>query len=241
MTRLTTYAIRTRTIQEGKALTPPKYKRVDFSGTQEEKAYLIGFRLGDLYVTKTHPNSPTIRVSTNSGKKEQLLLFRELFSPYGHVKEIGPDKQGASNIRTYLNRSFNFLLPKKSDPLPKWIVRSKKNSLSFFAGYVDAEATFCINNRNQPTFAIQSQDKEILQHLQSKVLPSIGVSPRLLFSRKAGSVMTGIRSNKDVFGIYVYNRKDLNLIIKNILPLLRHGKRRKNALSVLKLISHGRS
>jgi intein-encoded DNA endonuclease-like protein len=93
MKKLKENNIYTRTIQQGKALTKPKYKRVDFSGNLEEKAYLIGFRLGDLNISKTHPDSPTIRMTTNTTKVEQISLVRNLFSPYGHVKEIGPDKK----------------------------------------------------------------------------------------------------------------------------------------------------
>src|SRR3989338_10966007 len=85
MKRLREYSINTRTIQEAKSLTKPRYKRTNFRGNFEQKAYLIGFRLGDLYVSKTHPNSPTIRIGTNTTKEEQLQLIEKLFSHYGHV------------------------------------------------------------------------------------------------------------------------------------------------------------
>jgi hypothetical protein len=240
MKKLKIYDIHTRTIQQGKALTKPIYERKDFSGTSEEKAYLIGFRLGDLYVGKTHPDSPTIRVSSNSTKSVQIDLIRELFSPYGHVKEIGPDKKGATNIRAYLNNTFNFLVPKYPN-IPTWILKSKKYSASFFAGYVDAEGTFAISNRNQPLFSIKSQDKGILSDIHKYILPKIGVKTRLQFVRAKDSVMLGIKSNKDVFGIFVYNRKDLLSILTALLPHLKHRKRQEDALKVIKLINHVRS
>jgi hypothetical protein len=240
MKKLKIYKISTRTIQEGKALTKPKYKRKNFTGTDGEKAYLIGFRLGDLYVSKTHPNSPTIRISSNSTKANQINLIRGLFIPYGHVKEIGPDKKGATNIRTYLNNTFNFLVPKYPN-IPSWILKSKEYSVAFFAGYVDAEGTFAISNRNQPLFSIKSQDKGILSDIHKHILPRIGVKTRFQFVRAKDSIMLGIKSNKDVFGIFVYNKRDLLSILTALLPYLKHKKRKGDALKVKKLINHVRT
>jgi len=237
MKKLKTYKINTRTIQQGKALTKPKYERKGFAGTNEEKAYLIGFRLGDLYVSKTHPNSPTIRVSSNSTKSVQIDLIRKLFSPYGHTKEIGPDKNGATNTRSYLNNTFDFLVPKYPNT-PSWILKSKKFSAAFFAGYVDAEGTFAISNKNQPLFSIKSQDKGIMSDIHKYILPKIGVKTRLQFVRASGSVMLGIKSNKDVFGIFVYNRKDLKKMLTAVFPYLKHKKRKDDALKVIKRINH---
>ncbi len=239
MERLEEYEIKTRTIQEGKALTKPKYKRTNFDGTPEEKAYLIGFRLGDLCVRKTHPNSPTIRVSTNSTKTEQIQLVQKLFHKYGHVKAIGPDKNGATNIRAFVNTSFDFLLPKAG--VETWITRSRECSIAFYAGYVDAEGCFSINHREQPVFAMNSQDKEIMMNIQSYILPMLGVRTTLHFTRPAGSTRYSVRSNKDVFSIFVYNRKDLFKIISTLLPVLKHKKRRADALKVLSLINHVRA
>ena len=237
MKKLKIYKINTRTIQQGKALTKPIYERKNFTGTNEEKAYLIGFRLGDLYVNKTHPDSPTIRVSSNSTKSEQINLIRELFSPFGHIKEIGPDKKGATNIRSYLNNTFEFLIIKHPN-IPTWILKSKKYSVAFFAGYVDAEGTFAISNKNQPLFSIKSQDKGIMSDIHKYILPKIGVKTRLQFVRAAGSIMLGIKSNKDVFGIFVYNKKDLQKMLTVLFPYLKHEKRKKDALKVIKLINH---
>lgn len=240
MNRLSFYKIPTRTIQQGKSLTTPKYKRIDFNGTLEEKAYLIGFRLGDLYVRKTHPDSPTIQINSNTTKVEQIKLIRKLFSKYGHVKETEADKRGAIKSRCYLNNSFEFLLS-KSSKTPEWILKSKKNSLSFFAGYIDAEGTFSINHRLQPVFAIHTQDKEILQSIQSKILPMIGIKTKFHFVREINSIMNNVKSNKDVFRIQLYNKNDLNRILKIVLPILKHEKRRGDALKVFNLINNVRS
>ena len=61
------------------------FSRKDFSGDIFEKAYLIGFRIGDLNITKRGTQSETIVVKCASTKQGQLELFRNLFSKYGHI------------------------------------------------------------------------------------------------------------------------------------------------------------
>lgn len=234
MERLSRYKIKTRTIQEGKALTKPKYPRKDFDGTKEEMSYLIGFRLGDLHVRKTHPNSPTVQVHTNSTKQDQVDLMFRLFEPYGYVKANGPDKRGATKVRCFLNNSFLFLFPKE-EKIASWILSSVPCSLSFLAGYIDAEGSFGLNPRTQPFFSMKSQDKEIMSAIQSIILPKLTIDTKLHFVRAKGSVMNGIVSNKDVYGIFIYNRRDLNLLLSAIFPILKHAKRKIDAL---KVISH---
>lgn len=239
MGRLRKYGIKTRTIQEGKALTKPRYPRKNFDGTKNDKAYLIGFRLGDLHVRKTHPNSPTVQVQTNSTRHEQIDLMKDLFAAYGHVRANGPDKRGATKVRCFLNTTFAFLLP-KSDGVEDWILKSKAYSLSFLAGYIDAEGFCGLNIRGQPFFGIKSQDKKILSTIQANILPRLNINTKLHFVRAEGSVMNGIRSNKDVYGIFVYNRQDLGRIFDALLPLLKHSKRKLDALRVFNLIKQWR-
>ena len=225
------YSIKTRTIQEAKALTKPRYKRVDFSGDPEEKAYLIGFRIGDLHISKTHPNSPTIRISTNTTKEEQRTLFKELFSKYGHVKQYNVDKNGATSIRAFVNNSFGFLL-EKNDKVADWILQKNTYFLNFLAGYVDAEGSFCIYNGYDGVFSIRSQDKNILWSIYAK-LREKGIlckPPKLVWP--AGEIRQNIRNNKDAWGLFVYRKDSLIELIKLLKPLVRHGKRFKNMLLV---------
>lgn len=235
MKLLREYSVETRCIQEAKALTQPKYKRSNFGGNLYEKAYLIGFRLGDLYISKTHPNSPTVRVSTNTTRREQLELVRELFSPYGHVTEHRPDKRGAVSIRCFVNNSFEFLL-KKDDCIETWVVKSKRRFAEFLGGYVDAEGSF-INKKNR-VFSIQSQQKNILTQI-SQNLNRYGIkcmNPRL--SRKIYSISGGIRSNGDVWAIYIYNRENLLKLIKFVRNSVRHKKRRKDMIALFNSLEH---
>ena len=108
--------------------------RKDFSGNLTEKAYLIGFRLGDLGVRKIYPNSKTITVASGSTIKEQIELIKSLFVEYGKVR-IKTTKNNKTNIWVALNESFDFLLSKK---IPSWIKGNKNNFLAFLAGFTDA-------------------------------------------------------------------------------------------------------
>ncbi len=225
------YSIKTRTIQEAKSLTKPHYPRHNFSGNLKEKAYLIGFRLGDLYTTKTHPNSPTIRVGTNSTKEDQLLLVENLFSKYGHVKRNNRDKNGAIHIRAFVNNSFDFLLPKK-DKIDNWIFKNQDYFIAFLAGYADAEGTFCICG-SDGIFSIKSQDKNILFSLW-KTLNRLGIlckKPSLF--RTAGFIdYRGIKNNKNAYIFTIYRKDSLLKLIGLLKPYLKHGKRIKDMLLV---------
>jgi len=235
MERLRVFKIKTRSIQEGKALTKPRYPRKNFYGNKQDKSYLIGFRLGDLYVRKAHLNSPTIQINLNSTRSEQVELMKNLFAPFGHVGISRPDKAGATKVRAYVNCSFEFLVP-KNKALDSWILKSKKNSIAFLAGYVDAEGSFGLSPRNQPFFSMKSQDKEIMKSIQARILPSVGIDTKLQFVRSAGSIMNNIRCNKDVYGIFIYNKQHLGLLLSALLPLLKHSKRRVDALKVFNRI-----
>lgn len=79
--------------------TIDEYK--DFDGDEREKAYLVGFRLGDLHVRREKASSELITISCGSTIFEQIELIRELFAPFGHVgvsKAFRFDLRGLSNI-----------------------------------------------------------------------------------------------------------------------------------------------
>ena len=61
------------------------YPVCDFNGSLEEKSYLTGFRLGDLWVGLIREGSQTICVRCSSTKWDQINLIKNLFFSYGHV------------------------------------------------------------------------------------------------------------------------------------------------------------
>lgn len=229
--KLKLYEIPTRTIQEGKALTKPIYERRDFSGNLCEKAYMIGFRLGDLYVRKTHPKSPTLQIRTNSTRPEQLILFKRIFSKYAEIRTSRPDRRGAILMRCYLNSTFSFLWPKQDDVEP-WIKKGVEYFLAFLAGYTDAEGMFCIRG-GDGVFSIRSQDRNILNFLRLE-LKKLGVlSQPLSLARPKGSKdKQGVRSNKDVWAFTVYRKQSLLKLVSLLKPLLKHPKRMKDMYKI---------
>ena len=74
-----------RMVPLSRSIIQSTYDKKDFSGNLTEKAYLIGFRLGDLNVYKTTPNSEVIVVRCHTTVREQVELMRKLFNPYGKV------------------------------------------------------------------------------------------------------------------------------------------------------------
>lgn len=143
-----------------------KYKKTDFSGNPIEKAYMIGFRLGDLNVYK-RKNVIVVRCSTT--KRAQVSLIKNLFSPYGGTN-ISEAKRGTYEIYVFLNNSFTFLLPKE-DKIPDWIIENNKYFLAFFAGYADAEGSLYLHTtkgkwtRSFAVFELASYDKNVLYQL----------------------------------------------------------------------------
>lgn len=217
------YGIKSRDYSEANT----KYPKYNFSGNLIEKAYMIGFRLGDLNVMRV---KNLIQVRVSSTIPAQTQLFTDLFSNYGHVHihHFVREKTGKKIIDAtcLLNKSFKFLLPKE-DKMPTWILNSKKYFLAFFAGYSDAEGSFYfkkpLNKIPCGVFTIQSYDKEIITS-SAQMLGRIGIScygP--ILAQKAGYVdKRGIRRNGDCWRFDVIKKRDLWKFTNLVEPLIRH-------------------
>lgn len=201
------------------------YPKTDFSGNLIEKAYLIGFRLGDLYVGKFEKNGRIMAVMCASTKLEQIKLINELFKNYGYARINAPDKRGRIQICVNLNESFNFLL-EKCDDIKDWILDNDTYFLSFLVGYTDAEG--CIQTRKTSNFRIRSYDKNILRKSEKK-LKSLGISDVEfgLEEKKNGKK----KLSKDVWRLGVYSKKSL-LKLFDLLEEFMHHEKRKNDLEI---------
>src|SRR3989338_7042349 len=62
-----------------------RYPKTDYSGSLADKAYMIGFRVGDLNVYMRSPASETIVVRCHTTQKEQVVVMQDLFDKYGKV------------------------------------------------------------------------------------------------------------------------------------------------------------
>jgi len=201
-----------------------KYKKHNFSNDLNEKAYLVGFKLGDLYA-KLLPSKKLISVGTTSTKIEQIHLFKKLFKKYGNVWISKVRNDGNRVFTVILNRSFNFLLLKK-DFVPKWISKNKKQFLSFLAGYTDAEGAISIAKNNVASFTLASYDKNILWYIYKGLL-KIGIvcKPPKIRVKKGHRKNDGIIYRQNYWYIYISKKASLLKLLILLKPLLKHSKR----------------
>lgn len=211
-----------------------KYKKHDFSGDLIEKAYLIGFRLGDLNVKRC---VSVIQVRCSTTIPAQAKLIKELFSRYT-TPHIWKAKRGTYEIVCLVNRSFDFLLS-KGDKIPDWILNDSKTFWAFFAGYADAEGCFYFKkergNKKIPSagFEIQTQQREIINELWKGTQNYEIVTPRPKVSRKAGTIdKRGVINNKNMWRLSINRKKSLNKFIKLIEPYLKHKNKIKKVSEI---------
>ncbi|MCR4336015.1 MAG: LAGLIDADG family homing endonuclease [archaeon] len=199
-----------------------KYVKKDFDGSDTEKAYLVGFRIGDLHVFKKKYGE-TIYVSSGTSKQEQLDLMDSLFEKYGKISKYDL-KSGCTQFSCNLNRSFDFLLQKK-DEISEWVVSDEKNFVSFLAGYVDAEGHFGVYN-NFAEFSVSSYDSNILFTIHKK-LDKLGIytaEPKIV--TEEGHVdKRGVRWNGTLYRLRITRKNDLLKFILLIKSVVKHAKR----------------
>jgi biotin operon repressor len=206
-----------------------RYPKTDFGGDPKEKAYLIGFRQGDLHVTKPNEAGITLVVTCSSTKREQIALIHSLFERYGRVCVTGPDSKRNLSVSCLVNESFDFLL-KKEDDIPAWILTDDECFLAFFAGYADAEANIGVYG-GKARFRIDSYDKTIIRKSHSK-LASLGIRfPRPYIDRKKGTVSCRRRGgvyHQDRWLLETKRQASLLQLFDRIEPYLKHAKRRQD-------------
>jgi len=209
-----------------------RYKRVDFDNDKNLKAYMLGFRIGDLNVYSPSTKSQTIVVRCHSTQVEQINVIKSLFQKYGKVTVS--NNKGHYHINCFLNQTFDFLAPKDSSIL-LWLHRENAYIPSFIAGYVDAEANFILN-QGRARFKIDSYDLYILEFITNWLrLNDFNFRFRRIY--KVGDEWNG-RSplNKDLWRLNINDMVSLQKFIKLLLPLIRHSKRRKDMIICLKNI-----
>jgi len=226
------YGIRSRGLDNRTS----KYKKRNFDGNLLEKAYMIGFRLGDLNVFS--PKN-IICVRCSSTKKAQIRLIRNLFKKYGGIYQaLAP--RGTFEICCFLNKSFEFLLPKE-DKIEEWILSNKNYFLSFLAGYVDAEGSFYLRKPyyklgkiGWAIFELQTYDKNIIDTI-SHFLYDLGVENKFFLSRKQGYMnKQGFKNKKDLWRLAITKKVALWKFTKLIEPYQRHTEKIKDLMKIKK-------
>jgi len=211
-------------------------KRLNFSGNLKEKAYLIGFRIGDLRVRKMYKNSETILVDCGSTKIEQIRLIKKLFWKYGRVWISESKPTGKIQIECGLNKFFIFLL-KKHEKFPNWISRKKSSLLSAIAGFADAEGSFFVDkSQKYSNFSIGNYNLNILKQIKLWLI-KFRYTPRLFMGVKKGYTgKEGYSHNNNYWILSIYRKKDLYLFTKKVLPYLKHKDKIVSARKVIRNI-----
>lgn len=198
-----------------------RYKKFNFSGDKTEKAYLIGFRLGDLNVYRTSKDSELIVARCNTTQSVQIQLMRQLFDKYGKVT-ISKGHY-STNINCYLNTSFDFLLPKYTNVSPL-IGEDNEAGAAFIAGYTDAEGNFLLNQA-KARFKIDSYDVEILEWI-TNWLKNQGVRVKFRQIGKEGGLRSnGTRFKHDLWRLNVNETMSLLKFIRMIKSFSKHPNR----------------
>jgi len=223
--KLKEYGLATRDLADSHI--PPGRK--DFSGDLKEKAYLIGFRLGDLGVRKIWPNSKTISVASGSTIKEQIDLIKRLFEPYCKIW-IKEAKNGKINIMAHLNESFSFLLSKD---FPKWVSKDRKNFFSFLAGFSDAEGNFGVYNK-MARYQLGNYDFQLLLKIKGCLNKFKLNCSKLYVHKMKGKINNqGYKYNSDYYSIRICRREELLKLYKEIKPFIKHKNKVKDLNNML--------
>ena len=215
--KLKEFGLNTRNI----ASSHIRFSRQDFSGDILEKAYLVGFRIGDLNITKCGPQSETIVTKCGSTKKGQIRLFRDLFSHYGHILQGKLTKEGKINIQVNLNLTFSFLLAKNPNSY-QWVFNNKDTFFSFLAGFSDAEGSFFISE-DKAVFALGNYNKILLAKIRKKLF-ELGIeTPELsIYHSKGLRSSNGYINNGDYFTLHCSRKKYLLRILEEFKQYLKH-------------------
>lgn len=220
LNNLKKYGITRRTISE--AFT--KYPKKSFSGNLNEKSYLLGLRAGDIYARRNHN---LIRVSTTTTHLSQVRMFNNVFSRYSHPKVyvFTHPKWGEQwRLECDLDKSFDFLLEKPTK-IPKSIIENKNAFYNFLAGYMDCEGSWFVLKTNKNnirfTFRLMTTDKIILLQLKNR-LKKLGYKSIFRLEKTKDTKTSRGISKKDLFALYLLQKKDVNLLATKLLPLSYH-------------------
>ncbi|MFZ5845543.1 MAG: LAGLIDADG family homing endonuclease, partial [Patescibacteria group bacterium] len=195
-----------------------------FSEHGIEKAYLVGFRIGDLYVTH---NKSSVTIKSNTTQLAQVNLMKSLFSQYGPIWVSSPQsRKNVYHCTVTLNHSFQFLM-KKPSTIPLWISRSSHAFWAFIAGYTDAEGTIRIYS-SRARLRVGSYDKMILKQIHLWLIKN-GIKNSFRLESPADFV----HRNGDFYRVDIMDRYALYTTLQHLIPLLRHERRKKDAIEAL--------
>jgi len=220
-----------------------KYERKPFDGTDEDRAYLLGLRHGDLSVSK--PWKDVVRVSTSTTHPAMANLFRSLFEPYGHVYQAPRYKNDTKsyewNLYTLVDSSFDFLLDDRTE-VWKWVSLKESTLLAYLAGVLDAEGSIGIHSDGTGTsirVMYYNTSKELLIFIKIG-LEKLGYGPTGPYLDKRKGTSTSkyrIERKKDYYKLALQRFNDAKDLIGR-LPILHSEKVRRKQLAISISLGH---
>lgn len=218
-----------------------KYERRPFDGSDEDKAYILGLKHGDLsaYV----PFGDVTRVSTSTTHPALAELFTGLFSPYGHVSKYPRYKKDTDtyewNLQAILDSSFGFLLEIRQ-ACRGWVSSKDSTALAYLAGLIDAEGYIRMYPNPRTigiTVSIWNTDVDLIEFAY-KCLMQVGYAPMKPYLHgKPGPRSSGFRieMKKAYWRVMIASFDDAQSLLRR-LPTLHREKiaRKELALSVAK-------
>lgn len=201
---------------KNQSLARIKYAKNDFSGNKVEKAYMVGFRIGDLNVYKTSEDSEVVIARCHTTTQEQIRVIEEIFGKYGKIT-TSLSKRSSYHINCYLNKSFDFLLDKSFPFIP---LESVDEIFAFIAGYFDAEGCLGLN-QNRARVKIDSYDADVL-HWINKRLSESGINNIL---KTISVCKTKRNQGKQLWRLNINNMDDVAKFIFNIEKYCKHFKK----------------
>ena len=219
---------------KAKAQAHIKYKRYPFNEDKEKKAYILGFRLGDLNVYRpSTKNTQTIVARTHTTQMQQVVLMKWIFDKYGNVS-VSNTKKGGYHINCYLDESFSFLLPSKKYIYP-WILKKRSIFFAFVAGYADAEANFGLN-QGKARIKIDAYDKDIIRGIHAQLQKYKIQSKCWKIGEKGDKRSDGSILHEDLWRITLNEACCIKALLLNLKPYLYHENRRRDMKKCLQNI-----
>lgn len=221
---------------KSKSAAQTRYFKKDFNGSDTERAYMLGFRYGDLNVYRPQTTSEIFVVRCHSTHLAQEVVFKKMFGKYGKVTYSRNIR--STHMSCYVNASFGFLL-QKYNPLERdWLAAADNRMLAFIAGYIDAEGTFGLN-QGKGRFKIDAYDVAILEDMHAfLVRNAIRSKFRMILGK--GVTKWGQPWRADLWRLEVNEALSLEKLIRAILPYCLHKKRVNDAKIVLRNIRNRR-
>lgn len=213
-----------------------KYERRPFDGTDEDRAYLLGLRHGDLSVSE--PWKGVVRVSTSTTHPAMAELFTELFGRYGHVYQHARFKNDTGsyewNLSVIVDETFGFLVGDRG--AQRASLNGVLNIQSYLAGVLDAEGSIGIfeNARHVALIiSIYNTDLSLLGFVKGSLLTSHYHVLGPYLDKRKGTITSKykIARKKDYWRVAVAVFEDCQALLRS-LPLRHPEKRARKELAL---------